>query len=134
LRIIIDDIIEILETKCMCGEDTPIISSIFGRKYEIIKVEDHEINPYFLVEIMGEIINTYNDVIKNYLYTFNTKENTLYCEIGIDKKYQNWSNVISKTLNELFNKKNYCKNIDFKIIFITDNFDMRTKRKVIKIV
>lgn len=128
------DIIEILETKCMCGEDTPIISSILGRKHEIIKVEDIEINPYFLVEIMGEIINTYNDIIKNYLYTFNTKEKTLYCEIGIDRKYQNWSNAISKTLNELFNRKNYCKNINFKIIFITDNFDIKTKRKVVKIV
>ena len=118
--------------KCKCGEESPIIKNIYGRKCDIIRINNVEINPYFLIEIMGELINMYNDVIKSYSYIYYKSKKKLVAFLSLNGKYKNWSMKLENALKDLFMKKNYCRYIDFKIEFkdIENNIG---KRQIIKI-
>ena len=118
--------------KCKWDSSEQIITRIFGRQQEVVHVGNIELNPYFLVELMGEITNLYNDIILSYRFVYKRANNRLLCYLSV--RDPNWFNNIKTEILKLFlDKSNYLDYVNIDITSENEAYKYSKKRRIIEI-
>lgn len=87
-------------------EHVPIISSISGRTFEAIPLDNgKQINSLLLSEVMSKLINQFPDTICSYRFVYNRINCNLNCIIGLYKEKKKWLISITKELELALNHK-----------------------------
>lgn len=95
-----------LYSDCMYAGITDVIQLIKGRELDAIQINhEYELFIFTLLEIIAEINNGFNDIIKEYIYEYIECENILYLYLVLEDNYVAWYENINKTIEKLFYSK-----------------------------
>ena len=130
IRYMQEDIVSIQE-----NEKSPIISSISGRTFEAIPLDNGEqINPLLLSEVISKFINQYPDTICSYRFVYNSINCNLKCMISLYDEKKNWFVSITKELELALNQKVMMKGIKKISVEIENNASIDIgKRSIVEI-
>ena len=99
------------------GKQIREVVTIKGRTVDTIKLEkDMELNTIFLMEVIAEANNLFNDCIVDYKYSYHKSNNTLVCNIVIKEKVYSCFDNIKKEIVKIFNKKILSKAVKLEVI------------------
>jgi len=120
---------------CACGCSSAIIDVIIGRSRESVLTDKGvEINSFMLAEVISEVNNQFNDIIREYRYTFFKAKQILLCEIRLEYGKSHWFCNVKRCINNIFIIKlgnNYITEIEVKLV---DAIYKNKKRKILNIV
>lgn len=111
------------------------LSSILGRTIDNIAIENMAINSSFLLEIMADVINRYNNLIIGYRYTFSKINKKLTCYVEISKKQTLWFPSVEKAIRDAFCEKFvFYKSLNFDVNLESEHICHTKKQKVLEII
>ncbi len=101
------DMISIDDAKnCLCSDLGKQISIIYGRVHNSIQINDKTIlNSFFLMELISEVNNQFNDIILQYRFVYEEKNRKLTCYVVFDHTRTNWKQSTIGVIAELFYSK-----------------------------
>ena len=101
----------------------------------VILPNGQELNAFTLLEVVSEVNNSYNDVIKAYAYEFYSLSNKLICNIYMLPKDFTWLETIQKALGVTLRSKftdELCT--QFIVNLMKDSKSYSQKKKILTVV
>ena len=113
-----DDMIQLEEPMlCDCGEETQIISKIYGRKRNIILLDEEEITESFLCMVVSCVNTQFHDAIIQFRFLYDSSKQKLDCffllSVGMDK----WKDSIICEFKAELLKQLHRDSLPFEISF-----------------
>ena len=91
---------------CLTDKNSNTIQIIKGRVLDTIMIgNEYELSSITLLEIIAEINNRFNDIIREYIYEYSRSKNILYLRLVIDENCVKWYDNIISSLKNLFCSK-----------------------------
>lgn len=124
-----------LQSPCRCGCSGAVIEIIKGRTSENLLVNNVEINSYMLTELIAEVNNQFNDIIREYKYVYSNKRQMLICYIRIHKDNELWfSNVRKMLISTIHNKFLHALPFQFDVCKYIHSDTNNKKKKILEII
>lgn len=121
---------------CVCGSNEPIVEMIKGRSFENIILNDGtEINAFLLLEVMAEVNNMFNFVIRQFEYIFIKSVKTLQCHVLVEKNNSTtWFTNIAEAVQQVFKEKiGFTDHISLVVLKGDVKFEHSLKPQILKI-
>lgn len=120
---------------CLYGGSCFTIPIIAGRKVDSIVIQNMEITPYFLLEIMADVINQFNDTIIGYRYVYIKSVNKLICMIELSERKLEWFLSVKQAIKTIFlEKTHFHKKLDFEVKLQNGMNCCNKKETILKVV
>ena len=130
-----EDKISVEKSKCSYGNQIDVLSSVLGRKLDIITVGNGVINPNCILEIMADVINQYNDIVHSYSFEISQSKRSIVCQIELPVLQSFWLESVENTIREAFSKKTIINNqLTIDVRFIQRYEIDKKKRDIFRIV
>lgn len=122
--------------QCNFRGSLKVLKLLNGRCFNCIRFNNGgELNIFILTELIAEINNQFNDIIKEYKFIYTKSNKKLTCLLYIDNKDLKWLANVKRELEFLFVSKNILRNEFFLEIYNTDNIHQFDKKsKILEIV
>ena len=123
-----------LQNPCCYGGSNTVVEVVKGRSSDNISANGVEINLYMLTELVAEVNNQFNDIIREYKFTYSNQKQTLTCHIKINEDDERWfTNVRKMLFYTIHNKFQQGVPFQFKVCKYIPNYLENKKKKILEI-
>lgn len=122
-----------LQNPCYYGGSNTVVEVVKGRLSDNISANGEEINLYMLTELVAEANNQFNDIIREYKFTYSNQKQTLTCHIKIDEDDEQWfANVRKMLFYTIHNKFQQGVPFQFEVCKYIPNHLENKKKKILE--
>lgn len=122
-----------LQNPCYYGGSNTVVEVVKGRLSDNISTNGEEINLYMLTELVAEANNQFNDIIREYKFTYSNQKQTLTCHIKIDEDDEQWfANVRKMLFYTIHNKFQQGVPFQFEVCKYIPNHLENKKKKILE--
>lgn len=115
--------------------EASMIQLLKGRTIDYMKFEGEiEINSFMLSELIAEVNNQFNDIIKEYEFIFSKLNKKLVCKLYFDDSNKLWFYNIKREIEGIFLSKTIGQDIVIEVICAKNQQTANRKNKIFEIV